>query len=86
MCLVLVFGTSAYTEMPEVEVDLFVCLAYQARHLPKMYIYKYTWYMSSMVASVGEPDRDLAATQFTKNCVAYNIIEHIINLKLYNVL
>ncbi len=28
-----------------------------------------------MVASAGEADRDLAATQFTKNCVAYNIIE-----------
>jgi hypothetical protein len=29
----------------------------------------------SMVASAGETDRDLAATQFTKNGIAYNIIE-----------
>jgi hypothetical protein len=29
----------------------------------------------SMVASAGETDRDLAATQFAKNCVAYNITE-----------
>jgi hypothetical protein len=28
-----------------------------------------------MVASASETDRDLAATSFTKNCVAYNIIE-----------
>jgi hypothetical protein len=28
-----------------------------------------------MVVSVREIDRDLAATLFTKNCVAYNIIE-----------
>ncbi len=26
-----------------------------------------------MVASAGKTDRDLAATQFTKNCVTYNI-------------
>ncbi len=31
--------------------------------------------MPSMVASAGETDRDLAATQFTKNGVACNIIE-----------
>jgi hypothetical protein len=31
--------------------------------------------VSSMVASAGETDRDMAATQFTKNCVAYNIVE-----------
>jgi hypothetical protein len=30
---------------------------------------------SSMVASAGETDRDLAATQFSKNCVEYNNIE-----------
>jgi hypothetical protein len=29
----------------------------------------------SMVASAGDTDPDLAATQFTKNCVAYNIME-----------
>jgi hypothetical protein len=38
----------------------------------------------------GETDRDLSilsAMQFTKNCVAYNIIVlNIINLKNYNVL
>ncbi len=28
-----------------------------------------------MVASAGETDRDLTATQFTKNCIAYSIIE-----------
>ncbi len=30
-----------------------------------------------MVASAGETDRDFAATQFTKNCVAYNIAESV---------
>ncbi len=29
---------------------------------------------TSMVASAGETNRDLAATQFTKYCVAYNVI------------
>ncbi len=29
----------------------------------------------SMVASAGETDRDLAGTQFPRNCVPYNIIE-----------
>jgi hypothetical protein len=27
------------------------------------------------IASAGETNRDLAATQFTKNCLAYNITE-----------
>jgi hypothetical protein len=31
--------------------------------------------MASMVASAGETDRDLAGTQFPRNCVPYNIIE-----------
>ncbi len=30
---------------------------------------------ASMVASAGETDRDLAGTQFPRNCVPYNIIE-----------
>jgi hypothetical protein len=30
---------------------------------------------ASMVASAGKTNLDLAATQFTKNSVAYNIIE-----------
>jgi hypothetical protein len=30
---------------------------------------------SSVVASAGETDRDLAVTQFPRNCVPYNIIE-----------
>ncbi len=30
---------------------------------------------ASMEASAGETDRDSAATQFIKNCVAYNITE-----------
>ncbi len=30
---------------------------------------------ASAAASAGETDRDLAATQFLRNCVAYNIIE-----------
>jgi hypothetical protein len=28
-----------------------------------------------MVASAGKTDRDLAGTQFPRNCVPYNIIE-----------
>jgi hypothetical protein len=32
-------------------------------------------FIASMVASAGETDRDFAATQFAKNCVAYNIKE-----------
>jgi hypothetical protein len=46
-----------------------------------------------MVASAGETDRHLAATQFPKNCVAYNIIEfktmnlnYIMFIMFYNVL
>jgi hypothetical protein len=39
------------------------------------YGYKMISLGSSMVASAGETDQDLAATQFTKNCVAHNIIE-----------
>ncbi len=30
---------------------------------------------ASMVVGAGETDQDLAATQFSKNCVAYNIRE-----------
>ncbi len=32
-------------------------------------------FLTSVAASAGETDRDLAATQFLRNCVAYNIIE-----------
>jgi hypothetical protein len=32
-------------------------------------------FRTSAAASAGETDRDLAATQFLRNCVAYNIIE-----------
>ncbi len=32
-------------------------------------------FKASAAASAGETDRDLAATQFLRNCVAYNIIE-----------
>ncbi len=39
------------------------------------YILFHDEYIPSMVASAGETDQDLAATQFTKNCVAYNIID-----------
>ncbi len=35
----------------------------------------YCYWGVSMVASAGETYWDLAATQFTKYCVAYNIIE-----------
>ncbi len=31
------------------------------------------WFHTSMVAGAGETDWDLAATQFTKNCIIYNI-------------
>ncbi len=31
--------------------------------------------VASIVASAGKTDRDLAVTQSTKNCVAYNIME-----------
>jgi hypothetical protein len=42
----------------------------------------------SMVASAGETDWDLAATQFTKNlhCIQYYRVLNIVNLKLHNVL
>jgi hypothetical protein len=30
---------------------------------------------ASIVPSAGETDQDLDATQFTKNCIAYNIIK-----------
>jgi hypothetical protein len=42
---------------------------------------------TSMVASAGDTDRDLAATQFTKNCVTYQYyrVLNIMNLKLYHV-
>ncbi len=32
-------------------------------------------FLTSVVASAGETDRDLAVTQFPRNCVPYNIIE-----------
>ncbi len=40
-----------------------------------------------MVASAGETDRDLAASQFTKNCEAkilYSSFKHY-KIKLYNI-
>jgi hypothetical protein len=42
--------------------------------LINMYIYL-IYILASVVASAGETDRDLAVTQFPRNCVPYNIIE-----------
>ncbi len=46
-------------------IDMKLC-DYEEKH----YICK-----TSVVASAGETDRDLAVTQFPRNCVPYNIIE-----------
>ncbi len=47
----------------------------QAPEVHTWYILVHTWYIPSMVASVSETNRDLAVTQFSKNCLAYNILE-----------
>ncbi len=39
-----------------------------------------------MVASAGETERDLAATQFAKKCLAYNIIVFFKSIAFHNVL